>query len=630
MAEEAKLTPLSKRRKVNLEMLDEAVEMACYFFQIEKLLPDQLSAIKAFVTGKNIYFSAPTGYGKSLIFQTLPLIFDVLRGNLIGTCKALVISPLNSLMIDQVTKLKQSSGVTAAAIYKGQDSEVLADIENGDISIIYASPESILGNDRWRRMLASPHFQENCEILVIDEAHCVVHWGTTDSGEQKNPFRHWYGNLLELISLLDKPRTAVFTATASKTTKRKIFELLQLSIIDTKIFEKNPIKENLRFAVCHVGNDLSLREIFSDLIHEIKEKKEKTMGTLIFCTTRKQCSQIYQAFLLSLGDKVYLGQEKDDPRKRMMEMFHAGTPESVRTHILSQVTSGEGHIRILICTVAFGMGVNCKYMSRVIHFGASRCMESYLQECGRAGRNGELSTCYLYHNGILMKRSGEDMKDYVISNTCRRKEITKTFPDTTTNSLGCACCDICLKDCPCGSCNFPETLLLRKEEPEGDLQCRTVSECEKELLIEQLRTYMRNILPDEIKSCTPVSYPNIFCEFGHVQLSQVIEHCDKIFTLADVKKYVEIWRNVHANNILLAIHDIFKDFDINSDDLEVIEDLEFDDDIESDWAGIRDDTDALNFDSCTFLEQIEAMDISVDENEPDADSSAVIDDILAI
>eukprot|EP00794_Sanderia_malayensis_P021149 gene21149-23227_t len=521
MAEEAKLTPLSKRRKVNLEMLDEAVEMACYFFQIEKLLPDQLSAIKAFVTGKNIYFSAPTGYGKSLIFQTLPLIFDVLRGNLIGTCKALVISPLNSLMIDQVTKLKQSSGVTAAAIYKGQDSEVLADIENGDISIIYASPESILGNDRWRRMLASPHFQENCEILVIDEAHCVVHWGTTDSGEQKNPFRHWYGNLLELISLLDKPRTAVFTATASKTTKRKIFELLQLSIIDTKIFEKNPIKENLRFAVCHVGNDLSLREIFSDLIHEIKEKKEKTMGTLIFCTTRKQCSQIYQAFLLSLGDKVYLGQEKDDPRKRMMEMFHAGTPESVRTHILSQ-------------------------------------------------------------------------------------------------------------DCPCGSCNFPETLLLRKEEPEGDLQCRTVSECEKELLIEQLRTYMRNILPDEIKSCTPVSYPNIFCEFGHVQLSQVIEHCDKIFTLADVKKYVEIWRNVHANNILLAIHDIFKDFDINSDDLEVIEDLEFDDDIESDWAGIRDDTDALNFDSCTFLEQIEAMDISVDENEPDADSSAVIDDILAI
>eukprot|EP00794_Sanderia_malayensis_P004964 gene4964-5610_t len=172
MAEEAKLTPLSKRRKVNLEMLDEAVKMACYFFQIEKLLPDQLSAIKAFVTGKNIYFSAPTGYGKSLIFQTLPLIFDVLRGNLIGTCKALVISPLNSLMIDQVTKLKQSSDLTAAAICKGQDSEVLADIENGDISIIYASPESILGNDRWRRMLASPHFQENCEILVIDEAHC--------------------------------------------------------------------------------------------------------------------------------------------------------------------------------------------------------------------------------------------------------------------------------------------------------------------------------------------------------------------------------------------------------------------------------------------------------------------------
>eukprot|EP00112_Aurelia_sp_Birch-Aquarium-sp1_P001275 Seg1132.9 transcript_id=Seg1132.9/GoldUCD/mRNA.D3Y31 product="Werner syndrome ATP-dependent helicase" protein_id=Seg1132.9/GoldUCD/D3Y31 len=221
------------------------------------------------------------------------MIADILKDQLIGTCKALVIAPLKSLMLDQVSKLNLT-GVSAAAIYDGQDEQVLKQIENGDYSLVFASPESVLGTERWRKMFSLDYFRDNCEILVVDEAHCVVHWGTTDDQSQKVPFRKWYGKLLELKSLLSNPRLAVFTATASKTSKRKIFELLQIDAISTAVFEKSPTKENIRFAVKYVSNDLSLTSIFQGLMHEIRARKLSAEKTLIFCRTRKQCSLIFR------------------------------------------------------------------------------------------------------------------------------------------------------------------------------------------------------------------------------------------------------------------------------------------------------------------------------------------------
>ena len=162
-------------RSDDIEAFDDAIKMTCCFFNVEALMPDQINTIRAFVSGKNLYFSTPTGYGKSLVFQCLPLIRDVMKDELVGTLIALVISPLKSLMTDQVAKLRQT-GVTGDAIYAGQAVDVLERIKSGDYSIIYASPESVLGTDYWRSILSSSHFQEHCKILVINEAHCVVHW----------------------------------------------------------------------------------------------------------------------------------------------------------------------------------------------------------------------------------------------------------------------------------------------------------------------------------------------------------------------------------------------------------------------------------------------------------------------
>lgn len=105
------------------------------------------------------------------------------------------------------------------------------------------------------------------------------------------------------------------------------------------------------------------------------------------------------------------------PRNRIVEMYHAGTPVSVEDHMAIE----DGHVRILICTVAFGTGVNCRSVRRVIHFGPSKSVELYVQECGRAGRDGLPSTCVLSYNGLLSAHCDSDMKHYVQSDQCRRR-----------------------------------------------------------------------------------------------------------------------------------------------------------------------------------------------------------------
>eukprot|EP00794_Sanderia_malayensis_P009642 gene9642-10629_t len=626
----AATTALSFQR-LDHSKFEEALRIVCAFFGVDSLLPDQVTALRAFFSGNDIYFSAPTGFGKSLIFQCMPMIADILNENLIGTCKALVICPLKALMLDQVEKMKETA-VTAAAIYDGQDEQVLQEIENGDYSLVFASPESVLATDRWRKLLTSTtYFQKNCRILVIDEAHCIVHWGASDSGTSEVPFRKWYGHLLELKALLHEPRLAIFTATASKTTKRRIFELLHISYLNTALFEKNPNKDNIRYAVQYISNKLTLTEIFSEIIANTKKYGKDTEGTLIFCNTRKQCSLIFRSFCLSLGNSIFDG--NSNPKNRMVEMFHAGSPETVKDHIRKTVTSPDGHIRVLICTIAFGMGIDCKYMTRVVHFGGSRCMETYLQECGRAGRNGLLSTCYLLHNGILLRHSGEDIKNYVTSSECRRKEISSIFPCSNPTAIlpkGCLCCDICAESCNCGkqSCKFGLTFSTLSVPSYIPARSRKVEPCHKKSLYAKLESYSQCLLPENLDKCTPVSYGNILLEFGNTQIQQVLENCDRIFSFEDVKSLVEIWRDVHANNILIAVYETFNDFILESSDL-VLFDADSEDEIDSEWIYIRDDSLPTNYNVTSYLQNTcHSSDMSIDATEDTLDTSAEIEQMM--
>lgn len=154
----------------------EAISTACTLLQVGNFYDDQKEALCQFFKGKDIFFSAHTGYGKSLIFQAIPIIADVFNDQPIGTSTVLVISPLLSLMRDQVRHVNDSFGISAATIFDGQDEEILKSVEEGVYNIVYATPEAFMGKKRWRTLASSQTFREDCIAVVVDEAHCLVHW----------------------------------------------------------------------------------------------------------------------------------------------------------------------------------------------------------------------------------------------------------------------------------------------------------------------------------------------------------------------------------------------------------------------------------------------------------------------
>eukprot|EP00794_Sanderia_malayensis_P013324 gene13324-14698_t len=162
---------------------------------------DQITVLRKFFKGQNMYFSAPTGYGKSLIFQSIPMLADHLLDKPLFTSNILVVSPLKALMYDQVTYLTDTVCMNVVAITNESNADIVETIERGEKRIIYTSPESMLAIKKWRNILSHETFKENCIGVIFDEAHCISNWGyqTANSG----PFRTWYRNVHELRLLLD-------------------------------------------------------------------------------------------------------------------------------------------------------------------------------------------------------------------------------------------------------------------------------------------------------------------------------------------------------------------------------------------------------------------------------------------
>ncbi len=328
-------------------------ELLKKYFGHETFREGQETIIDALTAGRDIVGIMPTGAGKSMCYQIPALILPGIT---------LVISPLISLMHDQVMSLVQS-GIKAAYINSmltpPQYSKVLERMKQGWYKIVYIAPER----------LSSESFLAACaeieiSLVAVDEAHCVSHWG--------QDFRPSYLKISAFVSELPKrPPVGAFTATATENVRNDMIRLLELT--DPECVTTGFDRPNLFFSVITPGSKTE------KLLSLVKERQ--SLSGIIYCNTRLTVEKTH-ALLVDNGYSAV--------------RYHAGLDESERRR--SQENFVYDRVPIIVATNAFGMGIDKSNVSYIIHYNMPKDIESYYQEAGRAGRDGSEAECILMYS----------------------------------------------------------------------------------------------------------------------------------------------------------------------------------------------------------------------------------------
>ena len=404
--------------------------------------PLQREAMHAILESRDSVVVLPTGGGKSLCFQAPAIVDTAVVGADLGRFPggassaptsdrrglALVISPLISLMKDQVDGLRVD-GVAASylnsTLLPYERDEVLASVRDDRCRLLYVSPERIAGegSQGLRRMLQ----QANLRFIAIDEAHCISQWG--------HDFRPEYRQLGRLREDFPGVSFHAFTATATERVRRDIVTELRLQepLVLVGLFDR----PNLVYRVLRRGN------LHSQLL-DILARHEGESG-IVYCSSRKEVEALAE-WLKGEG--------------RSAVPYHAGLSDDVRSR--HQEMFLDERVDIVVATVAFGMGIDRSNVRFVVHAGAPRSPAHYQQESGRAGRDGLPAECFLIYSGSdfvrwrqMLEANGEwnegarsllrDMERYAAGTRCRHRSLVEYFGQSYERD-DCGACDWCLKE----------------------------------------------------------------------------------------------------------------------------------------------------------------------------------------
>lgn len=403
----------------------EPIDILKQYFGYDTFREGQRPLIDSVLKGRDVLGIMPTGAGKSMCFQVPALMMEGIT---------LVISPLISLMKDQVGALNQA-GVHAAflnsSLTMGQYVKALRLAKEGRYKIIYVAPER-LETEGFLEFVLS----ENVHIsfLAVDEAHCVSQWG--------QDFRPSYLKIMEFLKKLPyRPVVGAYTATATEDVRDDIMDILELQnpYVMTTGFDR----ENLYFAVKKPVDK------YKELVHYLKDREKKFSGSsgIIYCLTRKNVEDIcYRLRKEGFSVTRYHAGLSDEERKENQEDFIYDRRQ------------------IMVATNAFGMGIDKSDVRFVIHYNMPKNMESYYQEAGRAGRDGEPAECILYYEPLDVRtnrffiENGEDNEEldeftrqlvkerdierlkqmtfYCFTSECLRHYILKYFGENSSGYCG--------------------------------------------------------------------------------------------------------------------------------------------------------------------------------------------------
>ncbi|HLQ71506.1 MAG TPA: RecQ family ATP-dependent DNA helicase [Bacillota bacterium] len=324
------------------------------YFHKHSFLPGQQEIIEDILAGRNVLGILPTGSGKSLCYQ-LP------AKKLPGT--TIIVSPLISLMTDQVKQLKANQFKEVIALNSFMDiSERKKEYPRlAAYKLIYISPE-LLQNDEvmsWLKKLT-------ISLFVVDEAHCISHWG--------HEFRTDYLRLKDVIMYLGNPVILALSATATKEVREDIIYSLDIHEVEQHIY---PIdRQNIIYDVKKVNDD---KEKLDHLIECIRTFH---VPTIIYFSSRQTCEHIAEELSRLVPE-------------RQIAHYHGGMEQMDRTLIQQQFMNDQIHV--ICATSAFGMGINKQNIRMVVHYHLPAQLESFIQETGRAGRDGKSSMSLLLY-----------------------------------------------------------------------------------------------------------------------------------------------------------------------------------------------------------------------------------------